>query len=203
MIRNFLSKIGDGVARPNRYLVYITAPEFMLTDPVRRTQVETIQNVTNPGVNIAPIPQRKPIQIDNARTLQLTCESTEMPGKQISTTEYSIYGPIYKNPYNQMYDQIPFVFLCTNDMIQKEFFDTWMEGIVSPDTNNIAHFYDQIKTDIIIDQLDQQNNPIYRVRLYEAYPVTVNPLPLDYSQNDSIHKLSVSFVYHYWKRENL
>ena len=42
----------------------------------------------------------------------------------------------------------------------------------------------------------------YSVDLYEAFPVSMNQMDLDWS-NDGVHKLSVTFAYTYWRNNSL
>jgi hypothetical protein len=47
-----------------------------------------------------------------------------------------------------------------------------------------------------------ENDKSYSVTLIDAYPVSVNQLDLDWS-NDSYHKLTVTFAYTKWKNNSL
>ena len=43
----------------------------------------------------------------------------------------------------------------------------------------------------------------YYYSLIDAFPLAVNQLDLDWSQNDSYHKLTVTFAYTSWKNNSL
>ena len=52
-----------------------------------------------------------------------------------------------------------------------------------------------ITTDVVIQQLDEQNTPIYGVKLEGAFPTTISDIELSNESENTIQKLSVSFSY--------
>ena len=86
-------------------------------------------------------------------------------------------------------------------MYQKVFFDAWI-NYINPTFSNNFRYKSDYSTTISINQYDQSNNLTYTVALFEAYPISVNQLDLDWS-NDTYHKLSVTFAYTYWKNNSL
>jgi hypothetical protein len=81
-------------------------------------------------------------------------------------------------------------------MVEKYFFDSWIDYINPTNDFNIAYKGDYI-TDILISQYDITNQLSYQVKLVDAYPIGINQMDLDWS-NDGYHKLSVTFAYTYW-----
>ena len=69
--------------------------------------------------------------------LSLLCEAAEMPGKTLTTENVKIYGPGYNVPYLTTYQNIALTFINTNVHTERLFFDTWMNSIISPTTNNV------------------------------------------------------------------
>ena len=51
------------------------------------------------------------------------------------------------------------------------------------------------KTDVTIQQLDQQNVPIAGVKLKDAFPISLNAVTLDNNALNSTQKLSVVMAY--------
>jgi hypothetical protein len=86
-------------------------------------------------------------------------------------------------------------------MSQKVFFDAWL-NYVNPLYNNNFRYKSDYATDLRITQYDVTNQATYSVDLYEAYPISVNQMDLDWS-NDSYHKLTVTFAYTKWKNNSL
>ena len=58
-------------------------------------------------------------------------------------------------------------------------------------------------TDIVIQQLNQQNIPVYGVRLEGAFPITVNAVNLDSNAENTIQKMSVTLSYENFVTEDI
>jgi hypothetical protein len=151
-------------------------------------------------VNI-PIPLGLIQYIKTSTPLQYRCDATNLPGRTIATTEQKTYGPIEKYPYLSTYNDIDLTFIVSGDMTEKIFFDAWLNYVNPTQSNNFRYKTDYAVT-LSINQYDQSNNLSYTVALFDAYPISVNQLDLDWS-NDSYHKLSVTFAYTYWKNNSI
>ena len=99
-----------------------------------------------------------------------------------------------KIPYGTIHDDVALSFLLTNDYYCKKFFDKWQGSVIDPVTN-LVNYPQQYKTDVIIQQLDRNNTPIYGVKLIGAYPTGVNSIELSNESADAKHSLSVTMVY--------
>ena len=149
-----------------------------------------------------PIPVTLLPFIKSARNLTYRCESANLPGRTFATTEQKFASaPTEKYPYMTTYNDIDLTFIIDDDMQQKLFFDTWMNYINPTSNFNVRYKSDYVST-ITINQYDVTGALSYSVDLIDAYPVSVNQLDLDWS-NDSPHKLTVTFAYTYWKNNSL
>jgi hypothetical protein len=128
--------------------------------------------------------------------LAARCEIAQLPGRHLSTIEQKTYGPFEKFPFHTTYTDIDLTFIVDGNMVEKYFFDSWIEYINPTNNFNIAYKGDYV-TNISITQYDISNNPTYKVTLVDAYPTGTNQMDLDWS-NDGHHKLSVTFAYTYW-----
>ena len=69
-----------------------------------------------------------------------------------------------------------------------------MNSIV--DKESYTTLYDaDYKVDMIIQQLDQQNNVVFGMKLINAFPVSISDIPLDTSATDQNQKVSVTMTY--------
>jgi len=151
-------------------------------------------------VNI-PIPLTLIPYIESSRNLNYRCESANLPGRTFATLEQKTYGPVEKYPYLNTYADIDLTFIVDDDMSQKVFFDAWM-NFINPMYNYNMRYKGDYATVITINQYDVTNQLSYSVNLYDAYPVSVNPMDLDWSV-DGYHKIQVTFAYTYWKNNSL
>ena len=151
-------------------------------------------------VNI-PIPLTL-IQYRNiSQRLTFRCENANLPGRTISTTDQKIYNIVEKFPNQTTYQDMDMTFIVGGDMAEKQFFDAWLE-LINPTTNFNFKYKGDYSTSITVNQYDINNNLTYTIELVDAYPIAVNQLDLDWS-NDGYHKLSVVFAYTYWKNNSL
>ena len=168
-ISQFLTSFNKDLARPNRFDVMIPIPAVLA-----------------------------PFYLNTSKNISLRCEMTELPGRTFGTTERKIgSAPVQKFPYQSIYNDVSMTFIVTGDMSEKLFFDQWMEYINPSSTYNF-NYKGNYATDIAINQYDNHNKKTYSAVLIGAYPLVVNQLDLDWS-NDGYHKLSVTFAYTNWQ----
>ena len=172
-ISKFRSTFQKDLARPNRFDVFIPIPVPLL-----------------------------PYYSSGASQLSLRCEQSELPSRALATADRKIGSvPVQKFPYLSLYNDINLTFLVSGDMTEKLFFDAWL-NIINPTSNFNFNYKKDYCTEIVIRQYDMSNNLTYDVLLIDAYPIAVNQLDLDWS-NDGVHKLSVVFAYTYWTNNTL
>jgi hypothetical protein len=134
----------------------------------------------------------------STETLAMRCEMSNMPGRTIETADLRIYGPSEKFPHRTSYDDITMTFIVSDSMKEKKAFDNWLELINPSETWNMEYKKNYV-SDITISQYDVANEVSYAVKLIDAFPLLVNQLDLDWSNETVYHKLSVVFTYRYWQ----
>lgn len=139
--------------------------------------------------------------IAGARTLNFRCENAQLPGRTLATTEQKTYGPIEKFPYLNTYNDIDLTFIVDDDMQQKILFDAWL-NFINPLYNNNIRYKQEYATILTINQYDVTNKVSYSCNLYDAFPISMNQMDLDWS-GDGYHKLNVTFAYTYWQNNSL
>lgn len=145
-----------------------------------------------------PVPVTLAPMLNISRNLHLRCENAELPGRVFATTERKIGSvPVQKFPYQTTYGDATLGFIVGGDMNEKLFFDVWMD-VINPTSNFNFAYKTNYVTDISITQYDMQKNVTYKTVLIDAFPVAVNQLDLDWT-NENYHKLSVMFAYSSWE----
>lgn len=178
-----ISKKG-GLARSNRFNVIFTPPKQSLLNLNPETIISSAISGNFSARNL----------INDPRDINVLCSSVAIPGRQISTLDYQAEKQTIKIPYGELHDDITCTFLLTNDYYMKTVFDSWVGSIVDMDQYAVAYKRD-ITTDVIIQQLDEQNTPIYGVRLEGAFPTTIADIELSNDNENTVQSLSVSFSY--------
>ena len=152
-------------------------------------------------VNI-PVPLTLIPYVKSAKALNYRCENANLPSRQLATTELKIgSNPVEKYPYLTTYNDMQLTFMVDDDMSQKIFFDAWL-NFINPTYNYNFRYKSDYVTVININQYDVTNKISYSVNLYDAYPISVETLDLDWAA-DGYHKLRVTFAYTYWSNNSL
>lgn len=172
-ISDFKSSFRTDLARPSRFDVLIPVPVILFGMPL----------VTS-------------------RSLLYRCETAVLPGRTFEMHEQKTYGPIEKYPHLTSYTDIDLTFLVDDDMKQKYMFDAWFD-FINPYLNNDYAYKEEYATTITINQYDVVNRLSYSVDLFDAFPISVNQLDLDWGNTDGLHKLSVTFAYTYWRNNSI
>lgn len=131
---------------------------------------------------------------DRGRDLSLLCESAILPGKQITSTEWALFGHTIKVPTNFIQEDVTCLFNVTNDYYAKRVFDRWQNAVIDPVTF-LLNYDKEYRLDMRIRQLNEQDQIIFETLLQGAYPISVQPLILDNNADQATQKLSVTFSY--------
>lgn len=136
------------------------------------------------------------------------CEAAEMPGRGFVSADVRYYGPNQKLPVQTQYEDTTMTFLCRSESNERQFFDDWMQ-IINPTNSFDFNYREDYESKIEIMQFAEYSvlpyakapTETYRITLFNAYPMLVNPQPMTWA-DDQFLRLSVTFTYHKWKREN-
>lgn len=182
-----------GLAKANRFSVYLTPPESAIVN----TDLESIgAALVNGGQNI----------INDPRDISILCESITIPGRQITSQEYSSGHYTRKMPTGFIEEDVNVTFLLTNDYYIKRMFDRWINLVIpvnSKGTDFELAFPNEYTTNIVINQLDEKDIPIYNIKLMDAYPINVNSIELSNTAENTIARVTVTFAYKAAVNENI
>jgi len=187
-LKSTISKRG-GVAKQNRFAIFMSPPNSSLLNiDLQEIGIGLISGSFDPRS-----------LINDPRDIGLLCESCTIPGKQIQTAEHSHFRQMVKVPNSYMLEDVTFSFLLTNDYYMKKMFDKWTSLIINPDTYKL-NYNAEYQRDIVIQQLNEKNVPVYGIKLKNAYPVSVQSVTLDNSSGD-LQKLSVTMTFEDFEEE--
>jgi hypothetical protein len=162
--------------------------------------------------------------------LSFRCESLNIPGIQILTTDFHLYGgePIVKIPNGRANDEVQMTFLVMSDLRDKYWFEEWLHKISNFENNNVA-YYDDVAKDIWISVYNETPNPkptdasftpedgsaqretfegpdtlkqVYTVKLTKAIPTRVEMIQVSWADTDQLMKYTVNFSYESLKIES-
>jgi hypothetical protein len=199
-VREFISHVSKyGLARSNRFQVLIPLPQSLQPKTNNTGQDKTSSFLGSEVVQtISSFFGGGNIQV--TRGLDLMCEQTDLPGKNIATTDIKYNGDFYKIPYGAVYGVQNFIFKVSRDLHEKNIIDEWMSLIYDPVTHEVRYM-DDISVNLVINKLDEQDNVVYSVVLKDAFPVVCDPIIMSNEENDAFSKLNVQFAFSGWARE--
>ena len=177
-----ISKKG-GLSQANRFNVMFTPPQGSLLNSDPATLIGGLAS----GGGLSNI-------VNDPRDISLLAESVNLPSSQITTIDHIAERQSVKIPYAVIQEEVTMTFLLTNDYYIKNLFDKWGQSIIDLETYRVAYKKD-IVTDVVIQQLNKQNIPIYGVKLENAFPTTIGGVALSNETADTPNKLTVTFSY--------
>lgn len=177
----------QGYAQPNRYEVNIFPPST--------GKLGLASSLTNMAASvIGQSPQG-----GNARGIGLRCETVTLPGINLATIQDpNIYGPMRDIVEGVTYaEEVALTFQASSDLEERVFFENWQRAAFNPQTWNIGYYNDYIGfVDIYL--LDKQNQRRYGLKLWDAFPKSINGNDLSYGSNNEILKITVNMSFRYW-----
>lgn len=142
---------------------------------------------------------RPPAVNGDYQLVSLYTEQINFPPMINNVRTYKVWGPSIHRPQSIEYggEGITAIFHVDRDMEVKKFFDDWMHSIINKNDFTVSYLKEYATT-IDINQLDEQNNITYSVKLYDAFPRSINIMELNNQSQNQTHRLSVVFAYRYW-----
>jgi hypothetical protein len=196
-IKSSINRHG-GVARGNRFAVYISHPSKSINNLLRFDPATFLNNaISGEGHHIGDF-------INDPRDMFLLCKGLTLPGKRISTTEAAHNHNLSKKPYSAVADEVTMTFMLTNDYYIKKYFDLWQEMIIDTTGQHYKTMYKKdYVTDVTIQQLSNSNHiiPGYTLMLENAYPIQVGTVELG-NESDGMLELSITWEYDNFRRLN-
>ena len=182
-LKSTISKKG-GLAPSNRFNVIFAPPAVSLLN----LNVENIiGSVISGNFNAGNL-------LNDPRDISILCKSVTLPGRTLSTFEHDHDRQQNKYPYTFIDEDVTMTFHLTNDYYMRNMLEQWQSGIFNTESY-VTGFKNDYSVDVIIQQLNQKNIPVYGVKLEKAYPVSYESITLDNSQENSVNEMSVTFAY--------
>ncbi len=181
-----------GMARKNRYNVFFTPPTMSLFNIDPQAILSNV--LTGQDVSVGTL-------INDPRDISILCDSVTLPGRSLSTMEYQDQFQVIKMPYTFVDSEVNFSFLLTKDYYIKRIFDNWVDGIINAkDAEGKVVPYQlgyktDYSTDIVIQQLDEEDVPVYGVKLINAFPINIGDIELGNGNENEFSKVDITFGY--------
>ena len=139
--------------------------------------------------------------IDN--TFSFRCEKAELPGRTLATADDAVGGgPALKLPYDVTYNDITLSIICSDDMVERTFFEEWMDRIIGrggrSNAGLVSYYYDYaVGVSLQVDQLNEQNKILFRYTLKDIYPTAITPMNATWEETNTYQRFGVTLAYRY------
>jgi hypothetical protein len=126
----------------------------------------------------------------------LLCESVSIPGRQITSFEYPLHSfrQDVKVPNGYLNADIDLTFLLTNDFQIKKLIESWSDLVVDKQSYSVNYLRDYCGN-INIRSLDQRGSNTYETTLFNAWPITINPIELENQNTNDYTRFQVTFTF--------
>ena len=194
-----------GVARANRFAIYITHPKMKGSMGVGLLNTDIGGLISNAAGSYLSGGTMDPMAfINDPRDMFLLCESVQLPGKRIATMESFVRHKAIKKPYSYMVDEVTISFVLTNDYYARKYFDQWQQMVVDQGSLKV-NYKDDYVTDVTIQQLTPSNDiiPAYSIKLKNAFPLAINAIELSNTAENALLLCSVTLSFDDWQEQGL
>lgn len=188
-IKSVISKKG-GLAPQNRFQVIFAPPAVSL---LNLNPENIVGSIISGGFSIQNL-------INDPRDISILCSKATLPGRTISTFDADMHVQQNKYPQTFIDEEISMTFRLTNDYYIKNMFETWMSGIFDTESYRVG-FKSDYSVDVVIQQLNQKNIPVYGVRMEKCFPTNLSAVELDNAANDTMQEVTVTWAYDKYKPE--
>jgi hypothetical protein len=175
----------------------------------------SIAKIVRPNLFYAELNGTDSLLIDNNKsipqiknTFSFRCEQAEFPGRTIATIDdVGGGGPALKLPYDVTYNDINLSIICAEDMIERLFFELWMESIVATPQSKpsvgaaglIAYHKNYArKTTLTISQLNPKGDVIFFYKLHDIFPIALTPMNATWEENNTYQRFGATLNYRYY-----
>lgn len=151
-----------------------------------------------------------PIEGASSADLNVLCKNVQLPGRQVMTNERRIGIATQKVAYGYAVVEVPMTFIETNNYDIRKYFEAWQNIAVNQETKELGWLrgLSGYGKDVYIEQLKKGSpastvgevsaeDVIYKCRLTEAYPTTINSVDLS-NESETLVEINVSFSYTNW-----
>ena len=182
-LKAVISKKG-GLAKNNRFQVLFTPPTQALVGISIENVVGNLITGKSNGIKQF---------VNDPRDISILCEQVTLPSRSLSTIDYVSDRQSNKFPYTSIDGDVTMHFIVTNDYYAKTMMENWISSVIDTDGYQLGYKNDY-STDVVIQQLDQDDIPVFGVKLEKAYPIDVSAIALS-AQDEEFVRLTVVFAY--------
>lgn len=188
--QDFLSHFNRGVMMPNIYEVVFDLPPGVDPSKAGPAVESGIYESTMRRVHSA---------LNGVGSINVKCHTATFPQRTMQTFEIKQNTTPFRAPFSAIYDPVTFSFYSNANGDSRVYFDIWQRAVFNVESNTM-NFYREFTSDVDIYVHNLAGVRTYGVRLFEAWPLSVGPLDVSYSQVDNYQTVPVTLAYRRWQQ---
>jgi len=155
---------------------------------------------------------------NTSRYIELWCDSTNLPGVSMQTTQFRRYGygVTEKRPVAPSFNNVSMTFMGDSKGAMHSFFHSWMKLINNYNLadGNLSNYKDysghrsyelayknDYTSDITISVFKENTDRVITIVLRKAFPTDIGDIQLNWNDTNDYMKIPVSFSYTDWYTE--
>jgi hypothetical protein len=129
---------------------------------------------------------------------QYMAKDVIFPGQSLVDSSIVIQGITRNLAGGMNFDPLSITFICDEKMSIRTAFENWHKKIYNKENSTLG-YYDDYKTDIMIEILNKNFETIKKVLISDAWPKDFSDIQLSYDSIDQVMEFTVSFEHFTWK----
>jgi len=128
------------------------------------------------------------------------CKAASLPGQTLGQIQVGYFGRKIKIAGDRTFQDWQTTIINDEDFLIRNSIEAWSYAINSTDTN-LRNFADasqlQYETDATVTQFSKTGVPIREYTFHNIWPVSIDPIQLDWDQADQIEQFNVTWSVDY------
>jgi hypothetical protein len=141
-----------------------------------------------------------PIDNTSDAKIPFMVKTAGIPASNVGSYELPYFGRTVKYAGDRTFEDWAVTVINDEDFAIRNTMEAWMNAINSHDSNTRALPQDY-KSNALVTQFGKDGAPL-RTYVFEGiYPIALDQIALDWSQQDSIEEFGITFQYDLWRVE--
>ncbi len=132
------------------------------------------------------------------REYSLLVTGAALPASTVNPTLVQYRGREVKLAGERIFDPWTITIINDTGMSLRKPFEEWMNGMNNLELNTGVLAPTDYQADLQVEHLDRNDDPLMIYTLYNAFPINMSEIALQYGQNDVIEEFTVTFNYSHY-----
>jgi hypothetical protein len=131
--------------------------------------------------------------------LQFLAKSASLPASNVSDIPVSYRGRPVHFAGEREFEPWTIEIYNDNDFIVRNALEAWVDTIQNAESTNGAINPGMYQVDMSVLQLDRNDNVVKEYVFFDAWPLNIGQIQLDWETNNQIETFPVTFQYNFWR----